>query len=126
MLWRVNKLSLTEQQHIQIQAHANSLSVFLSIDTLLWLKKIVHLAPRVKKNHGHTSKQLCNFSCVIFIIRLSWFCELPGNQSLCHVDRAYIEDSFNLFGIKQAFIDDYDDAMSIILEEGENLCALIL
>ena len=31
----------------------------------------------------------------------AWFCNLSGNQYFCEVEKSYMEDSFNLFGLKQ-------------------------
>lgn len=46
----------------------------------------------------------------------SWFCNLSGNQFYCEIDKAYIEDSFNLFGLKQHVIKDYSKALDTILD----------
>jgi hypothetical protein len=46
----------------------------------------------------------------------SWFCNLAGNQFFCEVDKAYIEDSFNLFGLKQHLNKDYSKALDAILD----------
>lgn len=46
---------------------------------------------------------------------IRWFCEIPGNECLCEVDRHFIEDSFNLFGLKAYLVEDYALALSIIL-----------
>lgn len=51
---------------------------------------------------------------------ISWFCSTIGNHVLCEVDKPFIEDSFNLFGIKQFLPNDFSRAMSVILDkEGE-------
>ena len=47
---------------------------------------------------------------------VGWFCSLSGNQLYCEVDRAYIVDSFNLFGIKQYIGKDYNKALETILD----------
>lgn len=47
------------------------------------------------------------------------FCSTPGNELFCEVDKAFIEDSFNLFGIKQSFTFDFNIALSIILDKAD-------
>jgi len=50
---------------------------------------------------------------------ISWveyYCGLPGHEFLCQVERSFIEDNFNLFGLKLWFPDDYADALSMILD----------
>ena len=46
----------------------------------------------------------------------SWFCNLSGNQFFCEIDKAYMEDSFNLFGLKQHVSKDYSKALDTILD----------
>ena len=46
----------------------------------------------------------------------SWFCNLRGNQFFCEVGKSYIEDSFNLFGLKQYLSKDYSKALDMILD----------
>lgn len=46
----------------------------------------------------------------------TWFCGLSGNHFFCEVDKAYMEDSFNLFGLKQYFNKDYSKALDTILD----------
>ena len=47
----------------------------------------------------------------------SWFCNLSGNNLYCEVDKTYIEDSFNLFGLKQHIQKDfYSKALDTILD----------
>lgn len=36
---------------------------------------------------------------------IQWFCNLNDNVFLCQIDQDYIKDSFNLYGIKQHFLD---------------------
>lgn len=48
---------------------------------------------------------------------ISWFCSLAGSQFFCEVDKAYIVDSFNLFGIKQYIGKDYNKALEIIMDK---------
>ena len=31
---------------------------------------------------------------------VQWFCGLKGHEHLCEVERSYIEDSFNLYGLR--------------------------
>ncbi|ETV68134.1 hypothetical protein, variant 1 [Aphanomyces astaci] len=44
-----------------------------------------------------------------------WFCGLPGNEYFCEINLAYIEDSFNLYGLR-AMVSNYQDALNIILD----------
>ncbi|CAH0515497.1 unnamed protein product [Peronospora belbahrii] len=46
---------------------------------------------------------------------VQWFCSLPGNESFCEVAQSYIEDSFNLYGLR-AMVPNYQDALNIILD----------
>lgn len=46
----------------------------------------------------------------------SWFCNLSGNQYFCEVEKSYMEDSFNLFGLKQYLPKDYSKALDSILD----------
>lgn len=48
---------------------------------------------------------------------IQWFCSLTGNHFFCEVDRSFIEDSFNLFGLKQYLPRDYSRALDIILDK---------
>lgn len=47
---------------------------------------------------------------------ISWFCSLAGNQFFCEIDKGYIDDAFNLFGLKQHFPKDYNNALDTILD----------
>ncbi|CAK4081422.1 unnamed protein product [Aphanomyces euteiches] len=44
-----------------------------------------------------------------------WFCGLPGNEYFCEISPAYIEDSFNLYGLR-AMVANYQEALNIILD----------
>ena len=48
---------------------------------------------------------------------IGWFTSLPGNGLFCEVDKAYIEDSFNLTGLKQCLPGGYDKALGLILDK---------
>jgi casein kinase II subunit beta len=48
---------------------------------------------------------------------INWFCNLEGNEYFCEIDRSFIEDNFNLYGIKQIIPDNYSKAMDIILDK---------
>lgn len=47
---------------------------------------------------------------------IQWFCSLPGNDYFCQVPHSYIEDSFNLYGLR-AIIPRYQDALRFILDK---------
>ena len=50
---------------------------------------------------------------------ISWYCSQFENHWFGEVDRAYIEDTFNLYGIKNYMkSEDYDYAMDVILDKG--------
>jgi casein kinase II subunit beta len=50
-----------------------------------------------------------------------------GNHVLCEVDKPFIEDSFNLFGIKQFIPGDFNRAMAAIVDkDGKRFCRKIL
>jgi len=47
----------------------------------------------------------------------TWFCNLAGNHFFCEIDKSYIEDSFNLFGLKTHMLSkDYAKALDTILD----------
>lgn len=46
---------------------------------------------------------------------VQWFCSLSGNEAFCEVAQSYIEDSFNLYGLR-AVVPNYQDALNIILD----------
>lgn len=46
---------------------------------------------------------------------IPWFCQQPGNECFCEVPQSYIEDSFNLYGLR-AQVAKYQEAMNIILD----------
>jgi hypothetical protein len=43
------------------------------------------------------------------------FCSLKGHEMFCHVERAYIEDGFNLYGLR-ACVSNYSDCLDLILD----------
>lgn len=49
---------------------------------------------------------------------MSWFCGLENNNFICEVERSFIEDSFNLYGIKMYFPTYYNQAIETILDKG--------
>lgn len=52
---------------------------------------------------------------------ITWFCSVKDNHFFCRIDKAYIEDSFNLYGLRQYCNDDFNDALDIILDRAGNL-----
>ena len=48
---------------------------------------------------------------------IPWFCNRTGNDIFCEIEKGYIEDTFNLFGLKMYFQrDDYNKALDVILD----------
>eukprot|EP00741_Cyanophora_paradoxa_P003138 tig00000670_g3047.t1 len=46
---------------------------------------------------------------------IQWFCGLKGNEFFCEVDEDFIEDGFNLCGLR-AQVNLYDEAIAMILD----------
>jgi len=46
---------------------------------------------------------------------IQWFCGLKGHEMFCQVERAYIEDSFNLYGLR-ACVSNFSDCLDLILD----------
>ena len=55
---------------------------------------------------------------------VQWFCSLSGNESFCEVAQSYIEDSFNLYGLR-AMVPNYQNALNIILDMTGLCCVCI-
>jgi len=50
---------------------------------------------------------------------IEWFCGLKGHEFFCEVDRRYIEDKFNLYGLR-AVIPNYLECLSLILDKTDD------
>ena len=46
----------------------------------------------------------------------SWFCSASGHGFFCQVKRSYIEDTFNLYGLKHYLPKSYNKALDLILD----------
>lgn len=46
---------------------------------------------------------------------VSWFCMLRNHEFFCEVDPAFIQDRFNLYGLKEIVGPLYGEAMTMIL-----------
>jgi len=46
---------------------------------------------------------------------IQWFCGLKGHEMFCEVERAYIEDGFNLYGLR-ACVPNFSDCLDLILD----------
>lgn len=46
---------------------------------------------------------------------IQWFCGLKGHEMFCEVERAYIEDGFNLYGLR-ACVANFSDCLDLILD----------
>lgn len=50
---------------------------------------------------------------------ISNFCDTEGNELFCEVDKDFIKDNFNLFGIKAFFPSFYSESLNVILDVAE-------
>lgn len=55
---------------------------------------------------------------------IHWFCGLDGHEVFCEVDRSYIEDGFNLFGLRH-WVPNINDCLDVILDRVRE-CPLLL
>jgi len=46
---------------------------------------------------------------------IQWFCGLKGHEMFCEVERSYIEDGFNLYGLR-ACVPNFSDCLDLILD----------
>lgn len=46
---------------------------------------------------------------------IQWFCGLRGHEMFCEVERSYIEDGFNLYGLR-ACVQNFSDCLDLILD----------
>lgn len=46
---------------------------------------------------------------------IHWFCSLKGHEMFCKVERSYIEDGFNLYGLR-ACVANFSDCLDLILD----------
>jgi len=46
---------------------------------------------------------------------IQWFCGLKGHEMFCQVERAYIEDGFNLYGLRGC-VSNFSDCLDLILD----------
>ncbi|GBG33026.1 Casein kinase II subunit beta [Hondaea fermentalgiana] len=50
---------------------------------------------------------------------IEWFCKQEGNEFFCEVDRRYIEDSFNLYGLREIIGPNFKRCLDVILDRIE-------
>ncbi|CAM9688963.1 unnamed protein product [Choristocarpus tenellus] len=46
---------------------------------------------------------------------IQWFCALQGHEMFCEVERGYIEDGFNLYGLRH-FVPGINQCLDVILD----------
>eukprot|EP00536_Pseudo-nitzschia_multiseries_P005502 jgi/Psemu1/295906/fgenesh1_pm.103_\ len=46
---------------------------------------------------------------------INWFCGLKGHEMFCEVERSYIEDGFNLYGLRTC-VSNFSDCLDLILD----------
>lgn len=46
---------------------------------------------------------------------IQWFCGLKGHEMFCEVERSYIEDGFNLYGLRVC-VSNFSDCLDLILD----------
>jgi len=46
---------------------------------------------------------------------IQWFCGLKGHEMFCEVERSYIEDGFNLYGLRTC-VQNFSDCLDLILD----------
>jgi hypothetical protein len=49
------------------------------------------------------------------LIQFNRFCKLKGHEMFCEVERSYIEDGFNLYGLR-ACVSNFSDCLDLILD----------
>lgn len=50
---------------------------------------------------------------------IEWFCRQDGNEFFCDVDRRYIEDNFNLYGLREVIGSNFKKCLDIILDRSD-------
>ncbi len=56
----------------------------------------------------------------------SWFCSTSGNDFFCQVKKSYIEDTFNLYGLKHYLPQSYNKALDLILDRLSKITFIII
>jgi len=50
---------------------------------------------------------------------VEWFCKQEGNEFFCEIDRRYIEDNFNLYGLREVIGTNFKRSLDIILDRAD-------
>mmetsp|Transcript_6388 Transcript_6388/g.10074 ORF Transcript_6388/g.10074 Transcript_6388/m.10074 type:complete len:231 (+) Transcript_6388:133-825(+) len=51
---------------------------------------------------------------------IEWFCKQEGNEFFCEVDRRYIEDNFNLYGLREVIGQGFKKCLDHILDRSDD------
>ena len=61
---------------------------------------------------------LFSYAIIVFLLFCSFsfrFCGLKGHEMFCEVERSYIEDGFNLYGLRTC-VSNFSDCLDLILD----------
>mmetsp|Transcript_5361 Transcript_5361/g.6255 ORF Transcript_5361/g.6255 Transcript_5361/m.6255 type:complete len:224 (-) Transcript_5361:64-735(-) len=51
---------------------------------------------------------------------IEWFCKQEGNEFLCEIDQRYIDDNFNLYGLREVIGQSFKKCLDVILDRADS------